>query len=118
MVYDVPASLVQGTAQVDWRQLEYHVTSLTDNISSRFSLSAAWPALGYTKYSYSVSTTQGFQPCGSTVANSLTVAGLLLQHGQRNGSSYVKKADKGSVIIVGDYVAKGREHLSDATCSK
>ena len=93
IVSDVVSSLVQQTTQTDWKQLEYSSTSFSDidYSSSPSSLSAAWPTLRYSKYGYSVSLTQGFQPCGSpgalacgsTVANSLTVGHLPLQHGRR-----------------------------------
>lgn len=92
-VVDIPASQVPELQTTDWRELEYREWDLSDleYSNSRDSLSAAWPDLRYTSYSYSISTSQSYQPCGSaqdpacgtTIANAVTVSNLDLTDGQR-----------------------------------
>ena len=93
VVIDVEDESVVAVSASDWRQLEHHSPSYVDQeyTQSVRSLSAAWPALRYNTYNYSISTERAFQPCpnpsmatcGSTVANALTVSGLTLIDGQR-----------------------------------
>ena len=95
VVYDIPETLVPELATTDWRELEYSdwdpVAMELDYTNSATSLSAAWPDLRYMMYNYSVSTTPTFTTCGSstnvacgtTIANSVTIPDLTLQHGQR-----------------------------------
>ena len=93
VVVDVIESEVESLTTQDWRQRHYRQWKPKDQQYSRSpdSLSGAWPNLRYMRYEYSITTTPTYQSCdsseslacGETIANSVTVRGLSLIHGQR-----------------------------------
>ena len=92
-VVDIDESQVERLLTSDWRQRQFREWDPVDLQYSRSpdSLSGAWPNLRYMRYDYSISTTPTYQSCdspesvacGDTIANSITVRGLSLIHGQR-----------------------------------
>ena len=92
-VVDIDESEVERLATSDWRQRQFREWDPVDLQYSRSpnSLSGAWPNLRYMRYDYSISTMPTYQSCdspesvacGETIANSVTVRGLSLTHGQR-----------------------------------
>ena len=92
-VVDIDESEVERLATSDWRQRQFREWDPVDLQYSRSpdSFSGAWPNLRYMRYDYSISTTPTYQSCdspesiacGETIANSVTVRGLSLVHGQR-----------------------------------
>ena len=92
-VVDIDESEVERLATFDWRQRQFREWDPVDLQYSRApdSLSGAWPNLRYMRYDYSISTTPTYRSCnspesiacGETIANSVTVRGLPLIHGQR-----------------------------------
>ena len=93
VVVDIEESEVERLATSDWRQRQFREWDPMDMQYTRSpdSLSGAWPNLRYMQYDYSISTTPTYQSCdspesiacGETIANSVTVRGLSLMHGQR-----------------------------------
>ena len=92
-VVDINEEEVERLATSDWRDRQFQEWDPVDLQYSRSpdSLSGAWPNLRYMRYDYSISTTPTYQSCdspesvacGETIANSVTVRGLSLIHGQR-----------------------------------
>jgi hypothetical protein len=92
-VVDIDESQVERLITSDWRQRQFREWDPVDLQYSRSpdSLSGAWPNLRYMRYDYSISTTPTYQSCdspesvacGESIANSVTVRGLFLTHGQR-----------------------------------
>ena len=92
VIVDVHESEVEPLTTDDWREREYREWEPHDVQYTRSpdSLSGAWPTLRYMRYEYSISTTPTYQSCdsaeslacGETIANSVTVRGLSLNHGQ------------------------------------
>ena len=93
VVVDVQESDVEPLTTSDWRQRQFREWDPVDLQYTRSpdSLSGAWPNLRYMRYEYSITTTPAYGSCespntiacGETIANSVTVRGLSLTHGQR-----------------------------------
>ena len=99
VIYDVSNDAVPDQSG----DIEFVYTQYTelDYTNSSTLLSAVWPNLRYTKYNYSISTSQQFHGCGSphslacgaTVYNGLTVSGLNLTHGETYYFCIMAEAD-------------------------
>lgn len=92
-IYDISPSNVKQLSSRDWHQLEHVATSFNDVQYSGYSdrLAAAWPTLRYPSYSWSVSESPRYVPCGflgeiacgNTPANEVVSSNLQLRHGHR-----------------------------------
>ena len=92
-VFDITESDVPPLLTDNWKDIEHIARVYTDieYTGSAHSLSAVWPHLRYTTYTYSVSTQQQFTSCedtfavacGSTINSGVTVTNLDLVDGER-----------------------------------
>ena len=94
VVFDITESDVLPLFTDNWKEIEHVAVTYTDiEYANTTSLSAAWPDLRYTTFSYSISTQQQFSTCqsndlyaitcGNTIGNAVTATNLDLVDGER-----------------------------------